>query len=69
MNRHNVAAMNITTQSAFGNPGDSFFVGRYSRDILDRSKVGGIVINKEAVGATDYNRTFALDTTLALHRT
>ena len=50
VNRHNVAAMNITTQSAFGNPGDSFFVGRYSRDILARSKVGGIVINKGGGG-------------------
>ena len=66
--RHNVAAMNITTQSAFGDPGDNFFVGRYSRDVLARSKVGGIVINKEAVGAADFNRTFAIDTTLALHR-
>ena len=25
--RHNIAAMNITTQEAFGNPGDNFFVG------------------------------------------
>jgi hypothetical protein len=77
VNRHNVAAMNITTQSAFGNPGDSFFVGRYSRDILARSKVGGIVIDKQAVGSvfapdtggvSHYNRTFAADTTLAVHR-
>ncbi len=66
--RHNVAAMNITTQSAFGDPGDNFFVGRYSRDVLARSKVGGIVIDKEAVGGADFNRTFAVDTTLALHR-
>ena len=66
--RHNVAVMNITTQETFGAPGDNFFVGRYSRDVLARSKVGGIVINKEAVGAGDFNRTFAVDTTLALHR-
>ena len=65
--RHNIAAMNITTQEGFGSPGDNFFVGRYSRDILDRSKVGAIVINKDAVGGTHYNRTFAADTTLALH--
>ena len=32
--RHNIAVLNITTQSAFGNHGDNFFVGRYSRDIL-----------------------------------
>ena len=76
VDRHNVAAMNITTGS-FGNAGDNFFVGRYSRDILARSKVGGIVIDKQAVGSvfapdtggvSHYNRTFAADTTLAVHR-
>ena len=76
VDRHNVAAMNITTGS-FGTAGDNFFVGRYSRDILARSKVGGIVIDKQAVGSvfapdtggvSHYNRTFAADTTLAVHR-
>jgi len=66
--RHNVAAMNITTQEAFGSPGDNFFVGRYSRDILSRSKVGGIVIDKSAINDAHFNRTLAADTTLALHR-
>ena len=77
VNRHNVAAMNITTGSV-GSPGDNFFVGRYSRDILARSKVGGIVIDKQGFGSgglapggagiPHFNRTFAADTTLALHR-
>ena len=68
VNRHNIAVMNITTQEAFSRPGENFFVGRYSRDILARSKIGGIVINKEAIsGGSHYNRTFAADTTLALH--
>ena len=67
VDRHNVAAMNITT-GAFGNPGENFFVGRYSHDILARSKIGGIVVNKQAVGGRHYNRTFAADTTLAVHR-
>ena len=66
--RNNLAAMNIATQSAFGRAGENFFVGRYSRDILARSKVGGIVISKDAVDGGRYNRTFAADTTLALHR-
>ena len=66
--RNNVAAMNITTQTAFGRSGENFFVGRYSRDILDRSKVGGIVISKDAVDGGHYNRTLAADTTLAVHR-
>ncbi|MEE2791439.1 MAG: DUF5916 domain-containing protein, partial [Acidobacteriota bacterium] len=67
VDRHNIAAMNITTQDAFGSPGENFFVGRYSRDILSRSQIGGIVINKEAVASDQYNRTFAADTTLAVH--
>ena len=63
---HNIAAMNITTGD-FGDAGDNFFVGRYSRDILARSKIGGLVISKDAVDGTHYNRTLAADTTLALH--
>ena len=66
--RNNIAVMNIQTQEALGELGDNFFVGRYSRDILSRSKIGGIVINKDAVGGAHFNRTFAADTTLALHR-
>ncbi len=69
VDRHNIAVMNITTQEAFGDFGENFFVGRYSRDILARSKIGGLVINKEGVGGgSHYNRTFAADTALALHR-
>ena len=69
VSQHNIALMNITTQEAFGQPGENFFVGRYSRDILARSKIGALVINKDAVsGESHYNRTFAADTTLAVHR-
>ena len=69
VNQHNLAVMNLQTQAALGQLGENIFVGRYSRDILARSKIGGIVINKEAIGSgSHYNRTFAADTTLALHR-
>ena len=68
VDRHNIAVMNIQTREALGTPGDNVFVGRYSRDILARSRVGGIVVNKEAVGDAHYNRTFAADTSLALHQ-
>ena len=64
--RNNIAAMNITTGD-FGDAGENFFVGRYSRDILARSKVGALIINKDAVGGAHFNRTLAADTTLALH--
>jgi hypothetical protein len=63
--------MNIQTQEiGRGNDvrlGENFFVARYSRDIFARSKIGGILVNKEAVGGGHYNRTFALDTSLTPH--
>ena len=65
--RHNVAVMNIQTQGVGGELGENFFVGRYSRDIFARSKVGGIVVNKEAIGGSHFNRTIAVDTSLTPH--
>ena len=67
VDRHNIAVLNIQTREALGQPGENFFVGRYSRDVFARSKVGALLINKEAIGNARYNRTFAADTTLALH--
>jgi hypothetical protein len=67
VDRHNIAVMNIQTQEVGSRAGENFFVGRYSRDIFARSKVGGIIINKEAIGDTPYNRTFAVDTSLTPH--
>ena len=68
VDRHNIAVLNIQTQETSGQSGENFFVGRYSRDIFARSKVGGLVINKDAFGDSSYNRTFAVDTSLAVHR-
>ena len=67
VDRHNIAVMNIQTQAIGSRPGENFFVARYSRDIFARSKVGGMIINKEAIGAAHYNRTFAVDTSLTPH--
>jgi hypothetical protein len=66
--RHNLALMNIHTEGALGQPAQNFLVARYSRDVLARSKIGGLVVNKESVGNARFNRTFAVDTTLALTR-
>ena len=67
VNRHNIAVMNIQTQEIGARPGENFFVARYSRDIFARSRVGGMMISKEAIGDTHFNRTFAIDTSLAPH--
>ncbi len=64
---HNIALLDIQTDNAFSRPGDNFFVGRYSRDVLQRSRVGGIFINKEAAdGSPEFNRTVGADANLAL---
>jgi hypothetical protein len=65
--RQNIALLDIQTESAFGNPGENFLVGRYSRDILRRSRIGAIVVNKEATnGSRRFNRTVGADANLAL---
>jgi hypothetical protein len=64
---HNIGILDIQTDNVFSRPGDNFFVGRYSHDVLKRSRVGGIFINKEAAdGSPDYNRTVGADANLAL---
>jgi uncharacterized protein (DUF4415 family) len=38
---------------------------RYSRDVLKRSRVGAIFINKDSAGSSDhFNRTMGVDATL-----
>jgi hypothetical protein len=67
VDRHSIAVMNIQTQDVGSRPGENFFVARYSRDIFARSKVGGMIVNKEAIGGAHYNRTFAVDMSLTPH--
>ncbi|HUQ86079.1 MAG TPA: DUF5916 domain-containing protein [Vicinamibacterales bacterium] len=63
---NNIGVLDIQTDNVFATPGENFFVGRYSRDILKRSRVGAIFINKDAVGANPhFNRTMGVDANLA----
>ncbi len=66
---HSIGILDLQTDSEFGKPGDNFFVSRYSRDILDRSRVGALFINKESAdGSPHYNRTMGVDANLAIGR-
>lgn len=65
VNRHNIGILDIQTQDAFGQNGDNFLVARYSREVFARSKIGGLFIDKQEIGGSDFNRTVALDTSLA----
>ncbi len=61
---NNIAVMDIQTDDAFGNPGENFLVARYSRDVLGRSQIGGLFVNKQATSGGYYNRTYAVDMNL-----
>lgn len=63
--RNTLAVMNVQTDKVTGREGENFLVARYSRDFLRRSKVGGLVINKESMNGERFNRTFATDVTFA----
>ena len=65
--RHNVGVLDIQTDSAFGRPGDNFLVARYGSDVLKRSRVGALFINKQTMGGdTHYNRVVGADANLVL---
>jgi hypothetical protein len=67
--RNSVGVLDIQTDAAFAKPGDNFFVSRYSRDILARSRVGALFINKSSVNGSDhYNQTMGVDANLAIGR-
>ena len=66
---HSIGLMNIQTAEAFDTPGANFMVSRYSLDVLSRSRIGALFINKETTETADqerFNRTMALDANFAL---
>ena len=65
--RHSVGLLDIQTDSAFGRPGDNFLVARYNSDVLKRSRVGAIFVNKETMGGSaHFNRTVGADANIVL---
>jgi hypothetical protein len=65
MSGHNIAIMNLQTRAVSSRPGENFFVSRYSKDFMRRSKVGGLFVNKEGIDSTRFNRTIAADALIA----
>ena len=65
--RDSVGLLDIQTDNYFTRPAENFLVGRYSRDVLKRSRVGAIFVNKDATGGSRrYNRTAGVDANFAL---
>jgi hypothetical protein len=65
---NNIAVMDLQTEQSAFSPGDNFLVARYSKDVSTRSKVGGLVINKESRDSTHFNRVLAADALFAPNR-
>src|SRR4029077_16152869 len=66
---HNIGVLDIQTNEAFNKPGENFLVSRYSHDVLKRSRVGALFVNKDTSGDDPhYNRTMGVDANFALGR-
>ena len=69
---NNIAIMDIQVEDLKGpagaviEPGQNFLVTRYSRDVLERSQIGALFINKQASSGGGFNRTYAADARLGI---
>jgi hypothetical protein len=69
--RYNVGVLNMQTDEVPGlAPGNNFAVARVSRDLPNRSSVGGLFVNRQGTGqfsvGPNYNRTYAVDGRLGI---
>jgi len=65
-NHYNIGLLNMQTREVPGiAPSNNFTVARLSRELPNRSSIGGIFVNRRGSGETapadDYNRTFGFD--------
>ena len=71
----NLGLLNMQTErdSNLGVPSNNFGVVRVSRELPNRTAIGGIFVNRQGVGKLardqDYNRTYAVDGKLGVGRT
>ena len=65
VNGFNVGALNMQTDSVRSRPGNNFSVMRLSRELPNRSGIGGMFVNRSGTGdrarSNDWNRTFGAD--------
>lgn len=63
---NDIAVMDVQTDDVPGQSGENFLVAKYSRS-WGRSRVGGLFINKAETAGDHFNRTWAVDASLAPH--
>ncbi len=63
--RYNIGVLEMQTASGSTEPANNFAVVRVSRDLPNRSSIGGLFVNRQGVGDLakhrDLNRTYAID--------
>ena len=68
--QYNIGVLEMQTVSGSTDPSNNFAVVRVSRDLPNRSSVGGLFVNRQGFGDlaedSDFNRTFALDGKLGI---
>lgn len=68
--QYNIGVLEMQTVSGSTDPSNNFAVVRVSRDLPNRSSVGGLFVNRQGFGdlaeASDFNRTLALDGKLGI---
>ena len=62
--------MNVQTEAlgSRGVPASNYGVMRVKRNVLNRSFVGGFLLNKELGGSADFNRVYGTDASFTFHR-
>ena len=65
--RNDIAVMDVQTDAAQGQSAENFLVARYSRDVLARSRVGALFINRTETDGDHDNRTIAADFSISPH--
>ncbi len=71
--KYNIGLLNMQTDDYQDRrPGNNFAVARISRDLPNRSSIGGILVNRDATGDLsvdrDRNRTYAVDGKLGIRQ-
>ena len=66
--RYSLGLLSVETDKEGDEPETNYTVLRIKQDILERSDMGIIAINKDAIGEDRFNRTFGADLNLSLFR-
>ncbi len=58
---NDIGVLAMKTESVEGTPSNDYFVGRFKRNLMTNSWVGGLVTSRSSSAADDYNRVYGAD--------